>query len=75
MEVARDLGDGPGLLKVEYEKAGLIAPRLRALLADSQAYAGACANARIIYETWYDQNVMRMQSIDALFGVAGGDGK
>ena len=67
MEVARDLGNGPGLLKTEYTNAERIAPRLRALLADDSAYALACRHARDVYDTFYDREVMRAQSLEALF--------
>jgi len=71
MEVTRDLGEGPALIKVEYAKASLVSPRLRSLLSDPNAYAAACSNARSIYQASYDRDLMRIQSINALFGVAG----
>jgi len=67
LEVARDLGDGPGLLKTGYVNADRIAPRLRALLADGNSYALACRHARDVYDAFYDREVMRAQSLEALF--------
>lgn len=68
MEIAKDLAGGPGIISTPYAQAAEIAPRLRALAADSSAYRSACDSARQLYNTHYDWQKVRSDSLGALLG-------
>lgn len=68
MEVAKDLAGGPGIISTPYAQAAKIAPRLRALAADPAAYKRACDSARQLYNTHYDWEKVRRDSLSALTG-------
>jgi glycosyltransferase involved in cell wall biosynthesis/uncharacterized protein YjeT (DUF2065 family) len=68
MEIAKDLAGGPGIISTPYAQAATIAPRLRALAADPAAYRLACDSARQLYNTHYDWQTVRSDSLSALVG-------
>jgi glycosyltransferase involved in cell wall biosynthesis len=68
MEIAKDLAGGPGIINTPYAQAAMIAPRLRALANDPEAYKLACDSARQLYDTHYDWAKVRRDSLLALTG-------
>jgi hypothetical protein len=69
LEIAREFATASCLVETSYAQAAAVAPKLRALAADPDAYAQACNAARRLYDVHYSWEKVRADSLSAMTGV------
>jgi glycosyltransferase involved in cell wall biosynthesis len=68
LEIARELAGACCLVETSYAQAASVAPKLRALVTDPDAYAEACIGARRLYDANYNWEKVRADSLSAMTG-------
>jgi glycosyltransferase involved in cell wall biosynthesis len=68
LEIAKELADATSIVRVRYAEAGAVGARLRAIVKDPARYVEACAEARRIYDSHYNWEKAKADSLSALLG-------
>jgi glycosyltransferase involved in cell wall biosynthesis/O-antigen/teichoic acid export membrane protein len=71
LEIAKELAGACCIVETPYAQAAGIAPTLRALAADTGAYARACSSARQLYDENYSWEKVKTDSVIAMTGADG----
>ena len=70
LEIAREFTGAGCLVETPYAQATAVAPKLRALAADPDAYGQACNAARRLYDANYSWDEVKAVSLTALTSVS-----